>query len=409
MASRKNTRHVVRVAGVTVSAFVSTMASAQSPSDGVVKIGVLTDMSSLYSSSTGPGSVLAAQMAVADFGGTVLGKPIEIISADHQNKADVAALTARTWWDREKVDVIVDLPGSATAQAVKEVGRELKKIDIITGAGASALSNEGCSPYSVHWNYDTYSNANAVGPALVRQGYKEWYFITADYSFGEQLQADTTAAITAAGARVLGAVKHPANSSDMSSYVLQAQASGAKMIGLADTGNDALNTLKAMKELGVFDTGVTAVLTVGDSNVYQALGLKTAKGIQTVLAGYWDQNDETRAFSKRFVEKMKFPPQTTHLGTYTAVMHYLAAVKAAGTDDADAVMKQMRDIPINNMLWKNGKVRIDGRAVHDLTVWRGKTPEQSKSEWDLLELVATVPGDQAFRPLDKSACPLVKK
>jgi len=386
----------------------SVTAQAQEPSDGVVKIGVLTDMSSLYSDSTGQGSVLAAQMAIDDFGGEVLGKKIELISADHQNKADVAALSARKWWETEHVDAIFDLPGSATAEAVKEVGRELKKIDFITGAGASSLSNKGCSPYSVHWNYDTYANANAIGPTLVNQGNDTWFFITADYSFGHQLQADTTAAVEGAGGKVLGDVKHPANSADFSSFVLQAQSSGAKMIGLANTGADALNSLKAMRELGVFEGGQNAVITVGDSNLFTALGLPTAKGLIVVIAAYWDLNDETRAFSRRFYEKQKMMPQQTHMGTYTAILHYLEAVKAAGTDDSDKVMEKVREIPINNMLWKNGKVRIDGRAVHDMYVWQGKTPEESKEEWDVLKLIATIPGDQAFRPLEQSECPLVK-
>lgn len=392
-----------------VLAAMGSSAQAQELSDGKVKIGVLTDMSSLYSDSTGAGSVTAAEMAIADFGGEVLGKKIEIISADHQNKADVAALTARDWWENKQVDMIVDLPGSATAEAAKEVGRQLKKIDFITGAGSSALSNKGCSPYSVHWNYDTYSNANAVGPELVKQGYDTWYFITADYSFGYQLQEDTAKAVEGAGGKVIGSVRHPANSSDFSSYVLQAQSSGAKMIGLANTGADALNSLKSMSELGVLEGGQNAVVTVGDSNVFQSVGLPASKGLMTVIAAYWDLNDETRAFSKKFYEKHKMMPQQTHMGTYTAVLHYLQAVKAAGTDDADKVMENIREIPINNMLWKNGHVRIDGRTVHDMYVWQAKTPEESKSEWDVLKLIATIPGEKAFRPLEQSDCPLVEK
>jgi len=394
---------------LTVSVTAVNIASAQQLSDDVVKIGVLTDMSSLYSDSTGAGSVFSAELAIEDFGGQVLGKKIEIISADHQNKADVAALTARSWWETQKVDAIVDLPGSAPAEAVKEVGRELKKIDFITGAGSSALSNQGCSPYSIHWNYDTYSNAWAVGPELVKQGYDSWYFITADYSFGHQLQEDLTAAVESAGGKIVGSVRHPANSADFSSFVLQAQASGAKMIGLANTGADALNTLKSMRELGVIDGGQNAFVAVGDSNVMHSLGLPTAKGINTVVAAYWDLNDETRAFSKRFFEKLKKMPQQTHLGTYTAVLHYLKAIEAAGTDDSDKVMEKVRELPIDNMLWKGGEVRIDGRAVHDMYVWQAKTPEESTQEWDVLKLVATIPGDKAFRPLDQSSCPLVKK
>ena len=394
---------------LTVSLAAVNIAAAQQLTDDVVKIGVLTDMSSLYSDSTGAGSVLSAEMAIEDFGGQVLGKKIEIISADHQNKADVAALTARTWWETQKVDVIVDLPGSATAEAVKEGGRELKKIDFITGAGSSALRNQGCSPHSGHWNYDTYSNAWAVGPELVKQGNDSWFFITADYSFGHQLQEDLTNAVESAGGKILGSVKHPANSADFSSFVLQAQASGAKMIGLANTGADALNTLKSMREMGVIDGGQNAFVAVGDSNVMHSIGLQTAKGINTVIAAYWDLNAETRAFSKRFFEERKQMPQQTHLGTYTAVLHYLKAVEAAGTDDSDKVMEKVREIPIDNMLWKGGQVRVDGRAVHDMYVWQAKSPEESSEEWDVLKLVATIPGDKAFRPLDQSSCPLVKK
>lgn len=399
---------IATLAGGTAAMALAAGAAFAQVSDDAVRIGVLTDMSSLYSDSTGPGSVLAAEMAVADFGGTVLGKPIEIVSADHQNKADVTAIKVREWFEGG-VDVIVDLPGSATAEAAKEVGREMKKITFITGAGASTLSNEGCSPYSVHWNYDTYSNANAVVQPLVAAGNDTWFFITADYSFGHALQADATAAIEKAGGKVLGEVKHPANSSDFSSYVLQAQSSGAKMIGLANTGADALNTLKAMNEMGIMAGGQKAVLMVGDSNVFHSLSLPVSQGIVTVIAAYWDQNDETRAFSARFVEKMGQPPMQTHLGTYTAVLHYLQAVEAAGTDDSDAVMAKVREIPISNILWKEGQVREDGRAIHEMFVWQGKTPEESTADWDVLKLIATVPGADAFRPLADSACPLVKK
>lgn len=396
------------LAGGTAAIGMMAGLAAAEVSGDVIRIGVLTDMSSLYSDSTGQGSVFAAEMAVADFGGEVLGKKIEIVSADHQNKADVSALKSREWFEGG-VDVIVDLPGSATAEAAKEVGRELKKITLITGAGASTLSNEGCSPYSVHWNYDTYSNANAVVPPLVAEGNDTWFFITADYSFGHALQADATAAIEKAGGKVLGDVKHPANSADFSSYVLQAQSSGAKMIALANTGADALNTLKSMHEMGVLAGGQKAVFMVGDANVFNSLGVQVSQGIATVIAAYWDLNDETRAFTERFQEKIGHPPQQTHMGTYTAVQHYLKAVEAAGTDESDAVMAKIREVPIDNMLWKGGYVREDGRAVHDMYVWQAKTPEESTGPWDVLKLIATIPGDKAFRPLSESACPLVKK
>lgn len=387
-------------------ALFSGAVSAQEISGGVVRIGVLTDMSSLYADNTGSGSVLAGQMAIEDFGGTVLGVPVEMVSADHQFRADVAALRSREWFEGG-VDMIVDLPGSSTAEASKEVGREMRRITMITGAGSSALTNEGCSPYSVHWTFDTYSNANAIAPALVRQGLDRWFFITADYSFGHALEEDTTAAVLAAGGSVVGSVRHPPNSSDYSSFVVQAQASGANIIGLANTGADALNTIIAMQEMGLVDQGIRAALTVGDANEYRAMGPELGEGLLSVMAAYWNINEETAAFSERFRARHGRPPMSTHLGTYTAVLHYLQAVENAGTDESDAVMAAIRDLPINNMMWSDGEVRIDGRATHEVFVLEGKAASEMTDEWDVAEVVVTVTGDVAFRPLSESACPLV--
>lgn len=399
-----------RLAGLALTtsaaALIAGAVSAQEISGGTVRIGVLTDMSSLYADNTGMGSVLAAQMAVEDFGGTVLGVPIEVVSADHQFRADVAALRTREWFEGG-VDVVVDLPGSSTAEASKEVGRELRGITIITGAGSSSLSNEGCSPYSVHWTFDTYSNANAIAPVLLERGLDRWFFITADYSFGHALEEDTTAAVLAGGGTVVGSVRHPPNSSDFSSLVVQAQASGANIIGLANTGADALNTIIAMQEMGLVDQGIRAALTVGDANEYRAMGPELGEGLLSVMAAYWNLNEETAAFAGRFRAQRGTPPMSTHLGTYTAVLHYLQAVEHAGTDESDAVMAAMRELPINNMMWQNGEVRIDGRATHEVFVLEGKAPGDMADEWDVVNVVAATPGDIAFRPLSESVCPLV--
>lgn len=399
-----------RLAGLVLTTSAAALAAgtvtAQQISDGVVRIGVLTDMSSLYADNTGTGSVLAAQMAIEDFGGTVLGVPVEMVSADHQFRADVAALRTREWFEGS-VDMIVDLPGSSTAEAAKEVGRELRRITMITGAGSSQLSNQGCSPYSVHWTFDTYSNANAIAPVLLERGLDRWFFITADYSFGHALEADTTAAVLAGGGTVVGSVRHPPNLSDFSSFVVQAQASGANIIGLANTGADALNTIIAMQEMGLVDQGIRAALIVGDANEYRAMGPELGEGLLSVMAAYWNLNEETAAFAQRFRARRGTPPMKTHLGTYTAVLHYLQAVEAAGTDESDAVMAAMRELPINNMMWQNGEVRIDGRATHEVFVMEGKPASEMADEWDVVRVIATVQGDVAFRALSESECPLV--
>jgi branched-chain amino acid transport system substrate-binding protein len=377
-------------------------------SDDVVKIGVLTDMSSLYADATGKGSLTAVQMAVADYGSKVKGKPVEVISADHQNKPDVGVSIARNWYDNEKVDAIFDVPTSSVALPISALTREKNKIHINSGGGTSDLTGVACSPNTVHWTYDTYSLSNVAGKAMVKRGEDTWFFITADYAFGMALERDAANVVKENGGKVLGDVRHPLNSSDFSSFLLQAQASKAKVIGLANAGGDTQNALKQAAEFGITQGGQKmAALLVEITDVY-SLGIKATQGLIMTDAFYWDTNDETRAFSKRFFEKIGRMPTMIQAGLYSATMHYLKAIDAIGTDEAPKVMAQMRETPINDFFAKNGKIRIDGRMVHDMYLFEVKKPEESKGAWDLYKLLATVPGDEAFRPLDKGNCPLVK-
>ncbi|HEY9102041.1 ABC transporter substrate-binding protein [Chitinimonas sp.] len=389
-----------------VAGALSGAAMAGPISGDVVKIGILTDMSGVYASLGGKGSVAAAQMAVADFGGKVLGKPIEIVSADHQNKADIGAAKAREWFDTQGVDMVNDLLNSGVAIAVQKVGAEKKKIVIVNGAGSTALTNKECSPYGVHYAYDTYSLAKGTATALMKQGLDSWYFLTADYAFGQSLEAETTKVVGVLGGKVLGGVKHPLSSTDFSSYLLQAQNSGAKVIGLANAGGDFVNAVKQAKEFGIKQTLVG--LLVFDTDV-KALGLNAAQGMKFTTAYTWDLNAETRAFGNKYLAKTGSMPTMVQAAVYSSTMHYLNAVKAAGTDDPDAVMKKMRDTPINDFFAKNGKIREDGRMVHDMYLVEVKKPNESRSVWDMLKLVSTIPGEQAFKPLAGSECPLVKK
>jgi branched-chain amino acid transport system substrate-binding protein len=382
-------------------------ASAQI-SDDVVKIGVLTDMSSLYADATGKGSLAAVQMAVADYGGKVKGKPVEVIAADHQNKPDVGVNIARNWYDNEKVDAIFDLPTSSVALPVSALTREKNKIHMNSGAGSSDITGVACSPNTVHWTYDTYALSNVAGKAMVKRGEDTWFFITADYAFGMALERDAANVVKESGGKVLGNVRHPLNSSDFSSFLLQAQASKAKVIGLANAGGDTTNALKQASEFGIAQGGQKMIALLQEITDTHALGVKATQGLIVTDAFYWDMNDETRAFSKRFNEKVGHMPTMIQAGLYSATMHYLKAIDAIGTDDATKVMAQMKAVPINDFFAKNGKIRIDGRMVHDMYLFEVKKPEESKNEWDLYKLIATVPGDEAFRPLDKGGCPLVK-
>jgi branched-chain amino acid transport system substrate-binding protein len=381
-------------------------ASAQI-SDDVVKIGVLTDMSSLYADATGKGSLAAVQMAVADYGGKVKGKPVEVIAADHQNKPDVGVNIARNWYDNEKVDAIFDLPTSSVALPVSALTREKNKIHMNSGAGSSDITGVACSPNTVHWTYDTYALSNVAGKAMVKRGEDTWFFVTADYAFGMALERDAANVVKESGGKVLGNVRHPLNSSDFSSFLLQAQASKAKVIGLANAGGDTTNALKQASEFGITQGGQKMIALLQEITDTHALGVKATQGLIVTDAFYWDMNDETRAFSKRFNEKVGHMPTMIQAGLYSATMHYLKAIEAIGTDEAPKVMAQMRETPINDFFARNGKIRIDGRMVHDMYLFEVKKPEESKNEWDLYKLIATVPGDEAFRPLDKGGCPLV--
>jgi branched-chain amino acid transport system substrate-binding protein len=383
---------------------------AQEVSGDVVKIGVLNDQSGTYADLGGPGAVVAAQMAADDFGGTVLGKKIEIVFADHQNKPDVASNIVNQWIDTENVDVVADVPTSSVALAVQEITKNKNRIFLISGAASSDLTGKACSPTGIHYTYDTYSLAKGTGGALVQDGGDSWFFITADYAFGHALERDTGAAVTAAGGKVLGAVRHPFPANDFSSFLLQAQSSGAKVVGLANAGADTTNAIKQAGEFGLVAAGQRlAGLLVFLTDVH-SLGLKTAQGLVITTGFYWDKDDETRAWSKKFAEKHNGSmPTMIQAGVYSSVMHYLKAVDAAKTDEAKAVVAKMKETPINDFFAKNGKIREDGRMVHDMMLAQVKTPEESKGPYDYYKILRVIPGDEAFRPMTAEAgCPLVK-
>jgi branched-chain amino acid transport system substrate-binding protein len=377
-------------------------------SDDAVKIGVLTDMTGDYSDLSGPGSLEAAKMAAEDFGGKVLGKPIVIVGADHQLKADVASTVARKWFDEDKVDAIVDLVSSSTALAVMPVAAEKKRITLLSGPGTTAITGDKCTPYNVHWTYNNWALANGTGREVVKNGGNTWYFLTADYVFGKSLEEDTANVVKAAGGKVLGAARHPSpGTTDFSSYLLQAQASGAKIIGLANAGADTINSIKQAKEFGITKKQNLAGLLVFISDV-NSLGLENAKGMYLTTAFYWDRDDDSRKWSKRFFERMKKEPTMVQAGVYSAVTHYLKAVQAAGTDDADAVMAKMREMPVNDFFAKNGRIGPDGLHRHDMYLVQVKTPEESKYPWDYYKIVKVIPAAEAFPPVSDK-CPNVKK
>ncbi|SEH72008.1 ABC transporter substrate-binding protein [Tardiphaga sp. OK245] len=388
-------------------AFAATSAIAQTKP---LKLGAILDMSGLYADITGVGSETAAKMAAEDFGGEVLGRKIEIIAADHLNKADLSANIARDMLDNQGVEAIIDVAASATALAASEIARARNKIIIFNGPGSIRLSNEACGPYTVHYVFDTYAQANVTGLATVKNGLDTWFFLSADYAFGADLEKDTTAVVTKAGGKVLGSVKHPLNTSDFSSFLLQAQSSKAKVVGLANAGGDTITAIKQAAEFGLTRSGGQKLspLLAFISDI-DSVGLDTAQGLILAEAFYWDLNDETRAFTKRFQERTKRVPTSAQAGVYSSVLHYLKAVKAAGTTDPAPVMKLMKETPINDMFAKNGRIREDGRMVHDMYLFEVKKPSESKGRWDDYKLLATVPAEQAFQPLEASRCPLVKK
>ncbi len=400
-------------AALSASLLLATAGFAAPPketiSDGVVKIGVLTDMSGVYSTLGGKGTQVGVEMAVKDFGGKVLGKPIVVIGADHQNKADIASAKAREWFDNEKVDMITGLLNSGCALAVQKLGGDKHRITMNTGAASTELTNGAWTPYSIHYVYDTYALGKVTGQAVVQTGGKSWFFITADYAFGQSLEGNTALFVKKLGGKVVGSVRHPLSSADFSSYLLQAQASGAQIIGLANAGGDTINAIKQAREFGIGQKGQKLVgLLIFDTDI-KSLGLNVAQGMQFTSGFYWDRDNATRAFSKRFFDIHKAMPTMDQAGAYSATMNYLKAITAAGTDDPDAVMAKLKSMDISDFFAVNGKIRVDGRMVHDMYLMEVKKPSDSKGEWDLLKIVKTVSGDEAFMPLSESTCPAVKK
>ena len=378
-------------------------------SDGVVKIGVLNDQSGLYADLGGPGSVVAARMAVEDFGGTVLGKPVEIVFADHQNKSDVGAAVAREWFEVGHVDMAIGFDHSAVALAVEQLAYEKNRIAIAGAVGSTAFTGKSCTPTEASWIYDSYALTTSLAKAIVAEGRDSWFFITVDYAFGQQLEHDAEEVVTSMGAKVLGNVRHPLNSPDLSSFLLQGQNSGAKVIALANAGSDLVNAIKAASEFGIATSGKQTLVSLGIGlNETRAIGLEAAQGLYLTEAWYWDYNEETRAFAKRFFDRFGKMPTSTQAGDYSSTMHYLKAVAAAGTDDADTVMRKMREMPVNDFFAKNGHIREDGLMVHDLYLAQVKQPSESKDSWDVYEILSVIPGDEAFLPLAKSACPMLK-
>ena len=388
-------------------------ASGAMAQDKTVKVGVLTDLSGLYADLGGNGSILAAQMAVEDSGLAAKGWKLDVISADHQNKPDIATNIARQWIDVEKVDVLMDVLNSGVALAVNNVVKEKNSVMINSGAASSDLTNAQCTPNTVHWTYDTYMLAHSTGQALVKAGGDTWFFITADYAFGAALERDTTAVVLASGGKVVGGVKHPLNSSDFSSFLLQAQASKAKIIGMANAGGDTTNTIKQASEFGIVAGGQKlAGLLLFLTDVH-SLGLKVAQGLNLSSTFYWDMNDDTRAFSKRFSDRMKTKAEPTMVqaGVYAGLMHYFKALEALGGNPHDGakVVAKMKELPTEDKLFGKGSIRVDGRTIHPAYLFEVKKPSESKGPWDYYKLIGTTPGDKAFRPLSESACPLVKK
>jgi branched-chain amino acid transport system substrate-binding protein len=391
---------------------IATMLGATAPaqaqiSGDVIKIGIITDMAGVYGDIDGMGGVEAIRMAVAEMGGAINGKKIEILYSEHQNKADLAASKAREWFDTQGLDMLIGGTNSATGLAMAKVAAEKKKPFLVVGAASSALTNDQCNPYTVHWAYDTVALAKGTGGAVVKSGGKTWFFLQADYAFGAALQADTSAVVKAAGGTVVGTVKHPLSASDFSSFVLQAQASKAQILGMANAGGDTVNTIKAANEFGVTKTMKLAGLLVFINDIH-ALGLKTTQGMYVTDSWYWNQNAETRAWARKFFEKMKKMPSSVQAGDYSAALEYLKAVKASGTDDADKVLAQMRKTPINDVFAKGGFIRGDGRMVHDMYLLQVKSPDKSTEPWDYYDVVQTIKGEAAWTAKADSKCPLWK-
>jgi branched-chain amino acid transport system substrate-binding protein len=395
-------------AGVLATCTLMAAPAVQAQVSGdVIRIGLITDMSGLYSDIDGPAGAEAVRMAIADMGGAINGKKIEFIVADHQNKADVAAAKAREWFDTQGVDMLIGGTNSGTSLAMAKVAAEKKKPFLAVGAATAALTNEQCTPYTVHWAYDTAALAKGTGNAVVKAGGMTWYFLTADYAFGAQLQADTTKVVQAAGGTVVGSVKHPLSASDFSSFLLQAQASKAQILGLANAGGDTINSIKAANEFGITKTMKLAGLLMFINDVH-SLGLKATQGMYLTDSWYWNRDAETRAWSRKFFEKIKRMPSSLQAADYSVALNYLNAVKATGTDDPDKVLAQMRKTKVNDVFAKNGYIRADGRMVHDMYLMQVKSPDKSAEPWDYYNVVETFKGDAAWTTKAESKCALWK-
>jgi branched-chain amino acid transport system substrate-binding protein len=400
---------LVRHAAFLAAVLTSGTAGAQQITDGVIKIGVMNDMSGLYADISGPGAVVAARMAVEDFGAAQKGLKVEVIGADHQNKPDVGSTIARKWLDVDQVDAIVDVPTSSVALAVNEIVRDKNKVFLVSGAAASDLTGPKCTPNTIHWTYDTWALANGTGKAVVKTGGDTWFFLTANYAFGEALERDTAAVVEKNGGKILGKVRHPFPGTDFSSYLLQAQASKAKIIGLANAGGDTINAIKQAAEFGIVKGGQNLAGLLVFINDVHSLGLQTAQGLILTEAFYWDRDEATRAFAKRFAARYKGNmPSMIQAGVYAAVLHYLKAVEALKSDaDGKAVVAEMKEMPTDDALFGKGVIRADGRKIHDMFLFEVKKPEESKYSWDYYKLRATIPAAEAFRPLKEGGCPLV--
>lgn len=397
------------IVGLGVAAALAAGAAQAQVSDNVIKIGVLSDMSSLYTDLAGAGSVVAARLAVEDSGIEKRGYKVEIVSADHQNKADVGSAIARQWYDVDKVDVIVDTPNSGVALAVNQITKDKGKAFLVSGAASSDLTGKACTPNTIHWTYDTWMLANGTGSAIVKTGGDSWFFLTADYAFGHALERDTEAVVLKNGGKVLGKVRAPLNTQDFSSFLLQAQSSKAKILGLANAGGDTTNSIKQAAEFGLVKGGMNmAGLLVFLTDVH-ALGLPTAQGLIVTNTFYWDQNEQTRAFAKRFAALDKgIHPTMVHAGVYSSLVHYLKAVEALKGDDGTKVIARMKETPTDDPLFGKGSIRVDGRKIHPAYLVEVKKPSESKGPWDYYKVRTTIPADQAFRPLADGGCPLVK-
>ena len=398
-----------------LAVLLSSLASAYSGtvkaqiSDDLVRIGVLNDQSGVYADFGGPGSVIAARMAVEDAGGKVLDKPIDIVVGDHQSKADIGAAIARRWFDADKVDMAIGFDNSSVALAVEQVALQKNRIAIAGAVATTAFTGKNCTPNEASWLQDSYALTNTLARSVVERGGDTWFFITVDYAFGHSLEADARSAVEAAGGRVLGSARHPLNNADFSSYLLQAQASGAKVVALANAGGDMINATKQANEFGLSRAGQTLVSLLVFITDVHGLGLAAAQGIRFVTGFYWDRDSETRAWSKRFFDRHGRMPSSAQAAVYSAIRHYLRAIEAAGTDEAAAVMAKMGEIPVNDFYVRGGKLRKDGRLLHDMYFVQVKTPAESSGPWDYYKIIATIPGDQAFRPAGEDGCPLIKK